>query len=115
MKTPLTKDRTFIHSFISRNIKMFRTAAVLFVFAALVGTAAFASTYTTFGNSLLGDTASMLRFFEPLDSPTTRTTLEGEPFTTTDKTGFLAGETVQITGSGYQPGQVVTLQVTHLD
>jgi hypothetical protein len=33
----------------------------------------------------------------------------------TDKTGYLLGETVQITGTGYTPGDVFTLQVTHAD
>ena len=37
------------------------------------------------------------------------------PLIETDRTGYFAGSTVQITGSGYLPGQVVTLQVVHID
>ena len=37
------------------------------------------------------------------------------PTIVTDRTGYFAGSTVQITGSGYLPGQLVTLQVIHAD
>ena len=37
------------------------------------------------------------------------------PGVATDKTGYLAGETVTIAGSGFSPDEVVTLQVAHAD
>ena len=37
------------------------------------------------------------------------------PLLTTDKTGYLGGQTVVIRGTGLAPDEVVTLQVTHLN
>ena len=37
------------------------------------------------------------------------------PPLTTDKTGYLFGETVKISGFGFLPGETVTLQVKHAD
>ncbi len=45
---------------------------------------------------------------------TTRANAQG-PSVTTDSTDYLPGSTVSITGSGFQPNEIITLQVLHSD
>src|SRR5688572_5147234 len=42
-------------------------------------------------------------------------TLDAEPVVVTDKTGYLGGENVVITGSGFAHGDLVTLRIKHAD
>ncbi len=42
-------------------------------------------------------------------------TQDAAPRLVTDKTGYVAGETVNISGSGYAAGETVTIQVKHAD
>src|SRR5687767_11958785 len=49
------------------------------------------------------------------DSTSNLLTLQDGPAVSTDKTGYLGGEIIAITGSGFVPGTLVTLRATHAD
>ena len=100
--------------------KSLRRFALLSMFLILFGTlASMASNLNGDLNSFFNLTYSSI--LSPFGAKAGGPALAGQaltmvdPTVTTDKTGYLAGETVLISGAGFVQGDVVTLQVTRAD
>ena len=99
------------------NARKWRVVASLFVFIALAGTAAFASTYTAFGKSLYEGSVDLLAVFNPLNETAARQVADparGAPGSNLEITRQGSTETVLpdgrvlITGGRTTAGQVLS-------